>query len=244
MTCRQRFTLTHRFRWDALRLFTLIAASLAASFLLSGCAGVPVRDPVARRSNLFTRERLRLTAEYARHHYDSDGYELREPQMIVLHYTAFPTLNESIRFFSPPLLDTALRKDISSGGAVNVSVHYIVDNDGTVYQTAEENVICRHTIGFNHVALGIENVGSGAEQLTEEQAESDAELIQRILQRHPSIRFLIGHHEYRDSWRPHYKLFREDDPAYGLTVKIDPGKAFMARVRSILAERYGTELED
>ncbi len=215
-----------------------------ALLFLWGCVGAPVRDPMARPSNIFSGERLRRAADYARRHYGVDGYELRDPEMIVLHYTAFPTLDESLRFFSPPLLDTDFRKDISAGGTVNVSVHYLVDTDGTLYQTAEENVICRHTIGFNHVALGIENVGSGAEQLTEAQAEADAALIARILRRHPSIRYLIGHHEYRDSWRPHYKLYREDDPAYRFTDKIDPGAVFMTRVRSILAERYGVLLAD
>jgi len=119
-----------------------------------------------------------------------------------------------------------------------------VDFDGTVYQTAPENVICRHTIGFNHVAIGIENVASGAKQLTEKQAEADAALIRRILDRHPTVRFLIGHHEYRDSWRPHHQLFRENDTAYRLTDKIDPGAVFMGRVRAILTERYGITLAD
>ena len=236
----QLFPLKPCIRLNAVRLVSL----LVSAFLLSGCAGALWSDPVARQLNLFTQERLLLTADYARHHYGGDGYELREPRMIVLHYTAFPTLDESVRFFSSPYLDTEFRRDISAGGAVNVSAHYLVDRDGTVYQTAGENVICRHTIGFNHLALGIENVGRGAEQLTEEQAEADAALILRILRRHPSIRFLIGHDEYRDSRRPHYKLFREDDSTYGPTHKIDPGKTFMARVRSILAKRYGILLED
>jgi N-acetylmuramoyl-L-alanine amidase len=225
-------------------LARLTVTPVVVALLLCGCTGVPVRDTVAHQSNLFNEERLRMTADYACSHYGIEGYELREPQMIVLHYTAFPTLDESIRFFSSPFLDTRFRSDISAGGAVNVSVHYLVDTDGTVYQTAPENVICRHIIGFNHIAIGIENVGSGAEDLTEQQAEADAALIRRILDRHPSIRFLIGHHEYRDSWRPHYKLFREDDSAYRLTDKIDPGAAFMGRVRTILAEHYGISLAD
>ena len=222
----------------------IMVTPVVVTLLLCGCAGVPVRDTDAHQSNLFNEERLRLTADYARSHYGIEGYELREPRMIVLHYTAFPTLDESVRFFSSSLLDTGFRRDISAGGAVNVSVHYLVDTDGTVYQTAPENVICRHTIGFNHVAIGIENVGSGAEHLTGQQAEADAALIRRILNRHPSIRFLIGHHEYRDSWRSHHNLFRENDPAYRLTDKIDPGAAFMGRVRTILAESYGIFLED
>jgi len=240
VTCRIRSNVVSL----AAGLLRLAAAPVVVALLLCSCAGVPVRDTVAHQSNLFNEERLRLTADYACRHYGIDGYELREPQMIVLHYTAFPTLDESIRFFSSPLLDIGVRRDISAGGAVNVSAHYLVDTDGTVYQTAPENVICRHTIGFNHVAIGIENVGRGEEQLTGQQAEADAALIRRILDRHPSIRFLIGHHEYRDSWRSHHMLFREDDPAYRLTDKIDPGAAFMGQVRTILAERYGISLAD
>ena len=89
----------------------LAAAPVVVALLLCGCAGAPVHDTVARQSNLFSEERLRLTAEYARHHYGIDGYELREPQIIVIHYTAFPTLDESVRFFSSPLLDNEFRRD-------------------------------------------------------------------------------------------------------------------------------------
>lgn len=119
-----------------------------------------------------------------------------------------------------------------------------MDRDGTIYRTTPENVICRHTIGLNHFAIGIENVGCGADDLTREQAEANAALVSSLTSRHPSIRYLIGHHEYRDNRRPHHCLFREADPSYRLTAKIDPGPAFMAQVRRILAERYGIVPEE
>ena len=170
--------------------------------------------------------------------------ELREPQMIVVHYTAFADLDESYRFFAPPRLDNQLRRDIAGGGAVNVSAHYLADRDGTILQMAPDNVICRHIIGFNRTAIGIENVGRTAADLTDAQATATADLISRLVARHPSIAYLIGHHEYRNTDLPHYRLFRDDDRSYRITPKVDPGPAFMARVRSLLRERHGIVLQD
>lgn len=201
-------------------------------------------DPLAQVCDLFTPQRLQLAAEYDRIHYGLDSSELREPKLIVLHFTAFSTLKASLDFFRPALLDVGMRRDIASGGRVNVSTHYLVDLDGAVWQLAAENVVCRHTIGFNHTSISIENVGSGAEQLTEAQARSDAALISRIVARHPSIQYLIGHQEYRDGSRPHYTLFRELDHSYRFTHKVDPGSRFLARVRGLLKEQYGITLKD
>jgi N-acetyl-anhydromuramyl-L-alanine amidase AmpD len=228
------------------RTFRLSAvALLLISVILSGCLGRgAVLDPRATARNIFDDERLRLTSDYCRTHYGLDSCRLTEPEMIVVHYTAFATLQESYRFFAPVTLDTVLRKDISSGGKVNVSAHYLVDWDGAVFQMAPDNVVCRHTIGFNHTAIGIENVGRNAADLTEAQASSTADLISRLVARHPSIAHLIGHYQYRDSGLPHYRFFRENDPGYRFTVKIDPGPAFMARVRALLRERYGLVLQE
>jgi N-acetyl-anhydromuramyl-L-alanine amidase AmpD len=217
-----------------------VVALQLISVLLSGCLDTgAVYDPKATARGVFDDERLRLTAEYCRRHYGADSHRLTEPEMIVVHYTAFPTLEESFRFFAPNLLDPVFRRDISSGGQVNVSSHYLIDRDGTILQLAPDNVVCRHTIGFNHTAVGIENVGRSAADLTEAQASSTADLISRLVRRHPSIVYLIGHYQYRETGLPHYRLFKEKDPAYRLTHKIDPGPAFMARVRALLRERYG-----
>jgi N-acetyl-anhydromuramyl-L-alanine amidase AmpD len=201
-------------------------------------------DPKAIVRDVFTPERLKLTAEYDRIHYGLNSSDLKDPQMIVLHYTAFHTLQESLRFFEPSRLDTVSRADIKSGGAVNVSAHYLVDRDGTVYQLASENVVCRHIIGFNYTAIGIENVGSGADDLTVKQAESDAALIRRIKERHPGIGYLIGHQEYQDASLPHFKLYREKENSYRFTPKHDPGSWFLNCVRGLLKDRYGLVFED
>lgn len=234
----------HSYAQGILSLF-LLAALAGLSPLSAGFGGSSASyDPQATIRNIFDDMRLRLTANYCFTHYGRESAELREPQMIVVHYTAFSTLDESYRFFAPPRLDKISRRDIKSGGAVNVSAHYLVDRDGTIMQLAPDNVVCRHTIGFNQTAIGIENVGRSAADLTDAQASATAGLISRLVVRHPSIAYLIGHYEYREAGLPHYQLFKENDRSYKFTDKIDPGSSFMARVRSLLKERYGVVLQN
>jgi beta-N-acetylhexosaminidase len=38
--------------------------------------------------------------------------------------------------------------------------HFLVDTDGTIYQLVPLSTICRHTVGLNWTAIGIEHVGT------------------------------------------------------------------------------------
>lgn len=200
-------------------------------------------DPQAIQRPIFDAERLQLTVNYARQHYGEATAALTNPQMIVVHFVTIPTLQKSLDFFRPSHIDHQVRRDIAGGGEVNVSAHYLVDRDGTLYQMAGEDVLCRHIIGFNHSAIGIENVAVNADDLTPAQLEANAALISRIVQRQPAIRYLLGHHEYRDRTLPHYQLYREDDATYRFTDKVDPGPLYMTRLRALLEQRYGLRLQ-
>lgn len=215
-------------------LFIVLLLGIVAPFT----AIASVFDPQAMQRPIFDAERLRLTMDYARHHYGEGTAVLSKPQMIVVHFVTIPTLQKSLDFFLPPRIDHQIRRDIAGGGEVNVSAHYLVDRDGTLYQLAAEDVLCRHIIGFNHSAIGIENVAVDADDLTAAQLEANAALISRIVQRQPSIRYLLGHHEYRDRTLPHYQLYREIDATYRFTNKVDPGPIFMTRLRALLEQRY------
>ena len=225
----------------ARRTFALVLA--ASCLMITGCCEIPRHKAGITDLPVVTEKRLQLTGDYCRVHYGLDGYTLKDPRMIVVHYTAAPTLQESYEFFRPSELQ-AVRTDIRSGGELNVTAHYLVDKDGAIYRLAPENVVCRHTIGFNHVALGIENVGADSDDLTEAQIAADAMLIHDLATRYPTLEYLIGHHEYMDASLPHFTLFRELDPGYRPTVKIDPGPAFMKRLRSVLLENYGIRLKE
>jgi N-acetylmuramoyl-L-alanine amidase len=72
---------------------------------------------------------------------------------------------------------------------------------------------------------------------------ADAALVQDLLRRRPTLKYLVGHHEYVDKTRPHYRLYKELDPKYKPTEKSDPGAAFMKDLRAEPAAR-GIRLQD
>lgn len=221
----------------------ILLTVLALNIISPSPAMASFFDPQAVQRPIFDSERLQLTVDYARHHYGAVSAVLSNPEMIVVHFATIPTLQKSLDFFLPARIDHKFRRDIAGGGEVNVSAHYLIDRDGTLYQLAGEDVLCRHIIGFNHSAIGIENVAIDADDLTTAQLETNAALISRIVQRQPSIRYLLGHHEYQDRTLPHYQLYRETDPTYRFTNKVDPGPLFMTRLRALLAQRYGVRLQ-
>jgi N-acetyl-anhydromuramyl-L-alanine amidase AmpD len=174
-------------------------------------------------------ERAELTLAYRRAHVDPDAKDLDiTPRVIVLHYTGGGSAKATRAYFDPPRIEAA-RTELARAGAVNVSSHFLVDRDGTIYQLQPETRFARHCIGLNHVAIGIENVGDGGTfPLTDAQVTADAALVRYLSGRY-SITHLLGHSEvmkFRD--HPYYV---ERDAKYK-NDKDDPGDRFMASVRA------------
>lgn len=194
-------------------------------FSIVSCS-TPVR--IVDRPLTFDDDRQRLSLEYLSDRYGIEQeLPLIEPKMIVLHHTVVPTLEKTMAVFTPPLLPGS-RGDISSAGQLNVSSHFLVDRDGTIYRLLPEVTMARHVIGLNHTAIGVENVGgTEALPLTKAQVKANIRLV-RYLHEKYAIEYLIGHHEYtRFEGHP---LWKEKDSAYR-TKKSDPGEAFMSAVR-------------
>jgi N-acetylmuramoyl-L-alanine amidase len=191
---------------------------------------------------IVTSERLELTRQYCRLHYGMDSYTLKNPKIIVIHYTAIDNVKDSLNYFIPAVIWPD-RSYIKRFGRLNVGVHFLVDKNGDIYSLLPTDIIGRHVIGFNHVSIGIENVARNDEKLTLAQLKSNARLIKAILMKFPSIEYLIGHLEYTDSNLPHYRLFLERVKGYKPTVKSDPGKRFMRDLRKLLKEEYRIVLE-
>jgi len=42
-----------------------------------------------------------------------------------------------------------------------VCSHFVIDRDGTIYRLVPTSIMCRHTVGLNWTAIGIEHVGYG-----------------------------------------------------------------------------------
>lgn len=194
-------------------------------------------------------DRVRLTKEYFRIHHaqlhstmpaeDNIDAIRFAPRIVVVHYTVIPTLEKTVNYFASETIDGA-RELIAANGALNVGVQFIVDRDGTIYRSYPDDVMSRHTIGLNHVAIGIENIGDGdlndkkaSVPLTDAQVEANVALIQYLANKHPTLAFVIAHSEYlalEDPRHPAHNLFHEDKPGYR-TDKVDPGKRFMKQLR-------------
>ncbi len=129
-------------------------------------------------------ERERLTLAYRRAHSDPDATDLTiVPQVIVLHYTGGGSATATRAYFDSPAIEAG-RAQLARAGKVNVSAHFVVDRDGTIYQLQPVTRFARHCIGLNHLAIGIENAGDEARYpLTDAQVAADAALIQPVLHR-------------------------------------------------------------
>jgi N-acetylmuramoyl-L-alanine amidase len=101
----------------------------------------------------FGSDRVRQTRAYARRHYGLHRARLLEPKAIVEHFTASSTYGPAFNTFA------ANAPDVEFGERPGVCAHFIVDRDGTIHQLVRLKWMCRHTVGLNHVAFGIEHVG-------------------------------------------------------------------------------------
>ena len=180
----------------------------------------------------FGKKRIALTKEYIKKHYGLSVDEIAiTPKIVVVHYTAISSLKATHRILNEEVLGG--RKDIAKASALNVSAHFLVDKDGTIYRLMPENWMARHVIGLNYSAIGIENVAKDAKALTEAQVEANAKLVRYLKQKFPTITYLIGHHEYRLMEKT--PLWLEKDKGYR-TIKYDPGDAFMRKLRKRVSD--------
>jgi len=184
------------------------------------------RPTIVQRPITWNAERERLSLEYLqnRHGFVNPTVQI-DPRMIVVHWTDVLSVDKTIRTFNPVQLPG--RPQLQKASALNVSAHFVIGRDGSIFQLLPETTFARHTIGLNYCAIGIENVGSARYPLTEAQLEANTKLIQYLMTKY-GIQYVIGHHEYQDfrntSW------WKETNPDY-LTQKSDPGANFMERLR-------------
>ena len=181
----------------------------------------------------FGEQRVELTLEYRRVHQDpsADSVEI-DPKMIVLHYTAGHSATGTWKYFNNERM-SGERAKLRKAGALNVSAHFLVDRDGTVYRLVPETWMARHAIGVNHIAIGVENVGDGDRwPLTDAQVAANIALVRYLVAKH-DITHLIGHSETGEL--DGTELFVELDSGYRNS-KPDPGREFMQKVRDGVAD--------
>ena len=108
--------------------------------------------------------------------------------LIVLHHTGSSTFKGAY--------DTFIQRGLS--------VHYIVDKDGTIYYLTPENKIAWHAKNYNTRSIGIEivNTGNANDLYTSAQYDAIRQLIQEIVPRYPNLKLddehIKGHYQITD----------------------------------------------
>lgn len=182
----------------------------------------------------FDQERIELTRQYQLTHYGIDSKSIEiEPRIIVLHWTGIPTAAATFRVFNSPTFPKNSPRIKELPGSLNVSSHFLVDQDGTIYQLMPDNWMARHVIGLNYFAVGIENVGGMNDQddLTDAQVRANAFLVCYLKKKYPRINYIIGHRDYLKFKDTPFWL--ELDPDYH-TDKKDPGPVFLDKVMKLV----------
>jgi beta-N-acetylhexosaminidase len=154
-------------------------------------AAVAIQPHIVWKPIPFGARRRAETRQYARRHYRVDTWVLR-PKVIVEHFTANNSFGATWNTFAADAPDPEL------GQLPGTCAHFVVDRDGTIYQLVPLNVMCRHTVGLNDVAIAIEHVGtSDAEVLRDaRQLRASLALTRWLMARfHISRANVIGHNE-------------------------------------------------
>jgi beta-N-acetylhexosaminidase len=112
------------------------------------------RPPIVADFVPFGARRVAQMDAYAKRHYGIASSRLRKPKVIVEHYTASTSYASAYNTFA------ANQPDVEYHETPGVCAHFLIDSDGTIHQLVRLRRMCRHTVGLNHVAIGIEHVGT------------------------------------------------------------------------------------
>jgi N-acetyl-anhydromuramyl-L-alanine amidase AmpD len=166
--------------------------SLCAVAALAGTAAEPVRPRILHNPIPFGAKRKAEMVAYAKRHYGLRTYRLSHPHVIVIHYTQTPNFQSTYNTFAPDHPDPELHE------LPNVCSHFVVDRAGGIHQLVPRSYMCRHTVGLNWTAFGIEHVGFSDAQVlgNRRQMAAGLRLVRWLRCRYGiDTRDVIGHNE-------------------------------------------------
>jgi beta-N-acetylhexosaminidase len=186
----------------------VIAVALAAIALVA----TPAKPAIVQKPIPFGAARRAEMAAYSKRHYGTATWRLTDPKVIVEHYTASETFSSAYNTFAPDRPDSELHELPST------CAHFVIDKDGTIYQLVPLWIRCRHTVGLNWTAIGIEHVGTSAAEILGDKAQMASSL---ALTRWLMARFriaqknVIGHAESLSSPYHHELVARLRTQTHG-----------------------------
>jgi beta-N-acetylhexosaminidase len=169
---------------------------------------------------------------YVRRHYGSfmkPTWRLIDPHVIVIHFTDSPNFKSTYNTFASDAPDSELHE------LPGTCAHFVIDLGGVIHQLVPLGAMCRHTVGLNWTAIGIEHVGYSDAQVLGDRKQLSASLgLVRWLRCrfNIQIRNVIGHNESLSS--PYH---REDVPALRTQTHSDFNHADMKVYRARLRQQ-------
>jgi N-acetylmuramoyl-L-alanine amidase len=175
----------------------------AVPLALTGTRGTGriVKPPMKWKPIPYGAKRRHQMAAYSKRHYGRRTWHLRDPKVIVEHYT------DGLSFSSA--WNTFVANTKHNGEYPGVCAHFVIDRDGTIYQLVDLRVRCRHAVGMNWTAIGIEHVGTSDRMVlgNHKQMRAGIRLTLWLMQRYDiNIGNVIGHAETLQS-RYHRELY-------------------------------------
>ena len=121
-------------------------------------------------------------AAYSERHYGEHTWRLRHPHVIVEHFAEAGTAAAVYNTFAPDVADPELHE------LPNVCAHFVVSSSGRIFQLVNLRTRCRHTVGLNWTAIGIEHTGFSDADVLGDRRQLHASL---LLTRYLRCRFHI-----------------------------------------------------
>src|SRR3954466_3910329 len=218
----------------------VIAAVLAIALVVgvgagSGAASTPsaktssaTKPQINKKLIPYPKKRKREMAAYSKRHYGQYKWRLNSPQVIVIHFAEAGSISAIFNTFRTD------RPDVEFHELPNVCSHYAVAASGAVFKFVPPTIRCRHTVGLNWTAIGVEHVGFSDQDILGRPAQLNGSLrlVQWLRCRFGiSVDNVIGHNESLSS--PFYK---ELDPRFKGQTHGDWTHADMNTYRADLAK--------
>ncbi len=131
-------------------------AAIGATVAVAAARASAARPPIVYDPIPFGAKRKNQMAAYAQRHYGVYTSSFGIPKQVILHYTVSPTYSSTWNWMAA---------NAAAGGNAGTKkekpgacTHFVIAKNGTIYQLAPLDVMCRHVVGLNNQAIGIEFV--------------------------------------------------------------------------------------
>jgi N-acetylmuramoyl-L-alanine amidase len=150
------------------------------------------RPHIIKRLIPFGPKRKHEMAAYSLRHYGKARWRLRHSHVVVEHIAEASTVASVFNTFAPDVPDPELHE------LPNVCAHFVVSGSGRIYKLVNIRTRCRHTVGLNWTAIGIEHTGFHDSDVLDDRRQMRASLrLTQYLRCHLGITVhnVIGHSE-------------------------------------------------